>query len=224
MLDKAWYTGQELVEDYNYDYRELYEAHHEGYITAYRGDIACTRREATPPDKKVINRSEDEILSEEERLNEEEAGFNFLSIDDVPKARFHCDELNRWAGRTAQGGEGDAGAENEADDQGAVDAQGEAGEPTISAMPSVKNRVSSDGTGNTQVKRTCKENKDAFDHVQEILRQTPAASNGLYAELVNQIRAAGGSYGVAGCLIFPDSQSIDAARQAAKYRKGTGTG
>ncbi|MDR1686248.1 MAG: hypothetical protein LBR82_07405 [Desulfovibrio sp.] len=108
MFRKEWYTGQELKDEFHFETFELYEAHHKGYITAILDGIPCERRKTIPPDNKVINRSKEEkiafmrlFLSTDCRMSEEETeeydiGFNTLSIDEVPKARFHCEQLAEW--------------------------------------------------------------------------------------------------------------------------------
>lgn len=96
--------------------------------------------------------------------------------------------------------------------------QGELTPPATNQMPRVKNRVSTAGSGNTQVKNTCRENEEAFTHIQNIRQQNQEGFGDLIPELLQEVVNAGGSTAVAGCLIFPDSASVAVARDAAKYR------
>lgn len=82
----------------------------------------------------------------------------------------------------------------------------------------VNKRVSTEGSGNTQVRNTCRENEEAFIYIQNMRQQNQATFNDLIPELLQKVVNAGGSTAVAGCLIFPDSATVAAARDAAKYR------
>jgi len=98
------------------------------------------------------------------------------------------------------------------------EAQAEADQPPSilpASLPpfSVKNRVSTVGTGNTQVRKTCEENPEAVAHVKARLEQEGARPE----EIAVELRARGSGVTVIGCIMKPDCADIEQARNHGKY-------
>jgi hypothetical protein len=208
--------GAEIIGQYRLTLDEIYQAYCDGSL------VVC---EGSPFNSPKIPRSDD-------KDEEFDIGFGILAKDEILNAPFirrqvaaylekkissALDEHGKLYQPVPAGPQ--AAPEPDQAEGGTDQLEGvEPSDPEFAAMPSVKRRVSSEGRDKSKVQRTCEENKEAYEYVQKILRQNPANPDAVYAALVRQIRAAGGSGAVAGCLIFPESKDIEAARQAAKYR------
>lgn len=84
-------------------------------------------------------------------------------------------------------------------------------------LPPIKNRVSGMGTGSTQVNNTLKENPEAVAYARK--RKEQGANP---EDITAELKEAGGSLAVIGCILRPDYKSIKQAQQYGCYllRKG----
>jgi len=76
----------------------------------------------------------------------------------------------------------------------------------------IKRRVSIAGSGNTQVRQTCKENPEAVAYAKDRLKQGATPE-----EIAAELRKAGAGVAVIGCIMNPDYASVTQAREHGKY-------
>lgn len=80
------------------------------------------------------------------------------------------------------------------------------------SLPSVKQRVSTEGQDNAQVRNTCRDNPEAVDYVEARQRQGAKPE-----EIAAELEKAGGGVGVIGCLLDPTKANVTSAREHGKY-------
>jgi len=93
-----------------------------------------------------------------------------------------------------------------------IPASDEEGPPSNIALPPIKNRVSAIGSGNTQVRKTYEENPEAVVYARKRMEQDASLE-----DIAVELKAAGGSLAVVGCILQPNSENIDKARERAKH-------
>ena len=86
--------------------------------------------------------------------------------------------------------------------------------PTESSLslPSVRQRVSTEGQDNAQVRYTCRDNPEAVAYVEA--RQKQGAKP---EEIAVELTKAGGGVAVIGCLLDPTKANVMSAREHGKY-------